>query len=578
MVSKVTTLRRTVASLAFSTMFALCLLCFWFPFSSSTSKASSEEPAAAAQGKVPAFKTTGGGTPSASSEVKVRTTIDSLVRNWLRVPTLEHSTVGLEIMELPSGKVMYSYNGAKRFTPASTAKAITTACAYDTFGPNFVYKTSVIAEGTISNSVLHGNLVIVPSQDPTLTKSQLGELIKQAVQQTARIDGKSPIAQIDGQVKLLTPVDLDRGFHQSWLVEDWGRYWMPVSSNLVLDENIANSGDLQLIENYRVIDAANTHGALFDVLLNSPDGPSWIFVDRANRALFTYRPHHPQAPKEPSYAVANPDDYNLTLVEGMVKQHGIKALNQPINFTSKENVYQLAQHCSEPLPKILTTCLHESDNLYAQQLLRTLGAQTIAQSKDAKNGSSAKKDDGMSLEDRGILAISRWLSKIGVPGQEIILFDGCGLCRKNGVSPHGLNLIMKHMAGEKVNGAFLQLLKANDESDSGKGAYRFKTGTMDSIRAMTGVLTTAGNENLAVTVMVNGHIPSVRNLRIAVSALISQLRVIRHIGAPAPKEMVGSPDDPNITISTHEPINVNMQALAKKPPAKHGRGRHRRRR
>ncbi len=522
-----------------------------------------------------------GASNSTAPGAKDRTTIDSLVRNWLRVPTLEHSVVGVEVMALPSGKIMYSYNGSKRFTPASTAKAITTACAYDLLGPNYTYKTTVIAEGTLSNTILHGNLVVIPSQDPTLTKGQLQELIKEAVQQTARIDGKSPISQIDGQVKVARQSNLDSGFHQSWLVEDWGRYWMPVASNLVVDENIANSGDLKLLDNYRIIEAANTHGALFDMLLSAPDGPSWVYIDRANRALFAYKPHNPKAPKEPSYAVANPDDYNLALIEWMVRRHGIRIVGQQINFTGKENVYQLAQHSSKPLAEILKTCLHESDNLYAQEILRTLGLHSLAQSKEKEqaaqgNGGTASSGD-IPLEDRGILEISRWLTKIGVPGQEIILFDGCGLCRKDGVSPHALNIIMKHMAGEKVNGGYLGLLKANDESGTGKGAYRYKTGTMDSIRAMSGVLTTAGGENLAVTVIVNGHTPSVRNLRIAVSALISQLRVLKHIGDGPYKEAPGAADDPSITTSTHEGVVMDTQALVRKAkPARHSKGRRRR--
>src|SRR5262249_3039299 len=160
-----------------------------------------------------------------------------------------------------SGKIMYSYNGVKRFTPASTAKAITTSCAYDTLGGAYTYKTIIIAEGTLSNTVLHGNLIVVPSQDPTLTRAQLAELVKEAVQATARLDGSSPISQIDGQVKLALPQEGDTGFHPSWLLEDWGRYWMPVSSSLVVEKNIANPGDLP--EGYRVMDAANTHGALF---------------------------------------------------------------------------------------------------------------------------------------------------------------------------------------------------------------------------------------------------------------------------------------------------------------------------
>jgi len=500
-------------------------------------------------------------------------TLDNLVRVWLRIPALEHSNVGLEIMELPTGKVLYSFNGSRRYTPASTVKAITCACAYDTLGGGFTYKTAVIAEGQINGTVLNGNLVIVPSQNPTFSRSQLANLIKDAVQATAKLTGGGAISEITGQVKLAPPQAVDLGFHQSWLVEDWGRHWMPVSSNLVLDRNLASPAELG--DAYRVIDAANTHGSLFNTLLTVPDGPTWIYLDRPNRVALTYKPKHPNAPQQPSFSMANPDDYNLALAEAMVRRHGIRIAGGNLVMTGNDRVYQLAQHESAPLSTIIKTCLHESDNLYAQQLLRTIG---FMQLKSETADKPQDKPSQLSLEARGLIAMSRWLSKNGVNGQEVILFDGCGLCRKNAVAPHALNMVLKHMAGEKVDGPYLGLLRQNDESSVGKGNYQFKTGTMDSVRAISGVLRTAGNQHLAVTIMVNGHTPSIRNLRIAQSALINQLRSIRHIGQSVPKEPAGSANDPNVTTSTHEKIVVDHSALNRAPkPAARKKARSKRR-
>lgn len=496
-------------------------------------------------------------------------TLDNLVRVWLKIPALEHSNVGLEIMELPTGKVLYSFNGNRRYTPASTVKAITAACAYDTLGGGYTFKTSIIAEGTITGTTLNGNLVIVPSQNPTFSRAQLQNLIKDAMQAIPRISGGGALTEITGQVKLAPTGAGDVGFHQAWLIEDWGRHWMPVSSNLVLDRNLASPGELG--DSYRVVDAVNTHGSLFDTLLNSPDGPTWVYIDRSAKTALTYRPRHPQAPKQPSFAMANPDEYNLALAEAMVRRHGVRIGGMDIPPSG--NTYQLATHESIPLSNIIKTCLHESDNLYAQQLLRTIGFQSLKA--EQANSKSPDKQSSMSLEARGLLAMSRWLAKIGVNGQEVILFDGCGLCRKNAVSPHALDTVFKHMGGEKVDGPYLNLLKQNDESSVGKGNYQFKTGTMESVRCIAGVLETAGRQHLAVTIMVNGHTPSIRNLRIAQSALINQLRSIKYIGKSIPKEPAGSPNDPNIVESTHEEVVIDHAAakrtvkpVAKKPRAK----------
>jgi hypothetical protein len=325
--------------------------------------------------------------------------------------------------------------------------------------------------------------------------------------------------------------------------------------------------------------------------------------------------------------MANPDDYNLTLVEAMVKRHGIKIHGQDVVLTANDRVYQLSQHSSAPLSQIIKTTLHQSDNLYAQQLLRTIGLHAMSGGRkpgadldniggrkpgadldniggrkpgadlnniggrkpgaDLNNiggrkpgadlhetetngkAQNSEKSNGLSLEARGLIALSRWLTKIGINGQEVILYDGCGLCRKNAVSPHALNMVLKHMAGEKCNGPYISLLKGNEEA--GKGGYQYKTGTMDSVRAISGVLTTAGNQHLAVTIMVNGHTPSIGSLRIAQNALINQLRAISHLGDAVAKVPPGAPNDANITESANLPVVVDHQALKRSPKPTHSK-------
>jgi len=265
--------------------------------------------------------------------------------------------------------------------------------------------------------------------------------------------------------------------------------------------------------------------------------------------------------------VSNPDDYAAAIVHSLLAQHGIRVVGQVIPMTGKENVYSLAQHHSKPIPEMLKTCLHKSDNLYAQQTLRALG---LAHVPTANNGQDKASENAMSLEDRGLNEVNRWLSKVGVPGHEAILFDGCGLSRKNSVSPHALNTVMKYMAGPNVAGPYLALLRGGDEA-----GYKYKTGTMDTVRAMTGVLTTVGGQNLAVTIMVDSHTPSVKSLRIAESALISQLRGIKQIGTSIPPVAAGAPDDENITETTHEPVVVAPQQAVKNRATKKSTSRKR---
>ncbi|MEZ4491617.1 MAG: hypothetical protein R3F51_28935, partial [Cyanobacteriota/Melainabacteria group bacterium] len=115
---------------------------------------------------------------------------------------------------------------------------------------------------------------------------------------------------------------------------------------------------------------------------------------------------------------------------------------------------------------------------------------------------------------------------------------------------------------------YLDLLRVNDESDKGRGSYKFKTGTMDGIRSISGILTTSGNQRLALTIMVNGHTPSIRNLSIAMSSLINQLRVIKNIGVELAPDPVASPQDSAVTENEETNVLVDTAALRAAPAKK----------
>ncbi len=61
---------------------------------------------------------------------------------------------GLELADSHTGKILYSYNSHKLFTPASNVKLLTTAFALTKLGPTFTVETKVVREG--ASLVLYG--------------------------------------------------------------------------------------------------------------------------------------------------------------------------------------------------------------------------------------------------------------------------------------------------------------------------------------------------------------------------------------------------------------------------------------
>lgn len=458
------------------------------------------------------------------TDAKPSSVIDcaSACRSWLGRADLLHSRVGVEVMELPSGKVVFESDGSRRSTPASTAKIITTSCIYDALGPNYVYHTRLVSNGVVNGTVLKGDLILETSQDPSLSRSDLMTLVKEA-----------GITLVEGRVLVSCPAEGHDNYAVSWLAEDFGQDWMPVSSNLVIDRNIAFISGLP--KQLRVSDSRGSGLAILETLMQSGIGTAWLSLDASSNIVTISRgiafgsngKIDSSIKKDGPYVVANPDAYNTAIFQSILNDQHVKTSMQAMvtrdNLKEGMSDYRtvLADHSSKPLSQIIRLCLHESDNLYAQQLLRTIALSDLNRAKTGKSSSKSSRLETRTLEERGLLKIGEWLSSLGVPGREVVLFDGCGLSRKDCITPHALNLVLKHMAAEADSAPYLELLRA---SGDGNNSYRFKTGAMDTVRAISGILVNNFNQTEAVTIMINGHTPSVKELRIALSDLIERLK------------------------------------------------------
>lgn len=424
--------------------------------------------------------------------------VEQIAKQWLQRPELQHSLVGLEIMDIPSGRVLFGHNARKRFVSASIAKVFSTAAAYDIFGGDYRYKTSIVGYGEIHNGKLTGPVTVIPSQDPSLSTQSLITMISGMSTKVNAIGGNVQVAHVPGGGDF---------FATENLIQDWGQDWMPASSDLIIDRNVALLKDLG--RGYPLVTLGSDHEsvAMTRTLLKGPWASAWVQFNRHNNTV-TF--HRPDGALQNEPVVANPTEYNAAIIRSLMKNHGIKISGKDVAATGSPIV--LAQDVSPPFAEIIKFCLEHSDNLYAQQLVRTIGTLPPINN----------KLEHASLEDRGLNRMSHWLATAcGVPLGEVILFDGSGLSRKDAVTPHSLNAVLRHMGGASGNGAYLNLLK--HEPDTMSKTFRYKTGAMDSVRSITGIVRTSSGQPIAVTAIINNHTLSVRELRNSLVSLVTRI-------------------------------------------------------
>src|SRR5581483_8137367 len=96
------------------------------------------------------------------------------IETILEQPDLARGFWGIEVASATSGKVLYSLNANKLFTPASNTKLFTTAAALALIGPNYKFRTTVETNGSLDKyGRLTGDVSLVGRGDPTLSGREL---------------------------------------------------------------------------------------------------------------------------------------------------------------------------------------------------------------------------------------------------------------------------------------------------------------------------------------------------------------------------------------------------------------------
>ncbi len=80
------------------------------------------------------------------------------------------------VMDAANGTVLEQREAQAGMPPASVAKAVTALYALARLGPEFRFRTRVLATGPVAAGVVQGDILLVGSGDPTLQTDQLGDL------------------------------------------------------------------------------------------------------------------------------------------------------------------------------------------------------------------------------------------------------------------------------------------------------------------------------------------------------------------------------------------------------------------
>jgi D-alanyl-D-alanine carboxypeptidase/D-alanyl-D-alanine-endopeptidase (penicillin-binding protein 4) len=416
----------------------------------------------------------------------------------------ETSAIGVQVVEVGSGGVAYSYGADEPRTIASNTKLFTTAAALDALGPGYLYETRLLLRGQVQQGVLHGDLGVVGAGDPSISGRSFDGDPYGAFRPWAHELAARGVRRVDGDVYL------DAGLFETLEIHpDWPRpqlaswYEAPVaalsfSDNCVLvrvwPRQQSGLARIELVPPVSLFQVVNS------ALTTSSRRRSHLTVTRhEDRLIVAGSIDRRSGPLEVWVTVPDPVRYfGLAMIDALA-QEGIAVEGRPRQVARLPGPVweRVAVYRSSLLDAIRIANKH-SQNFYAESLVKLLGARRC----------------GDGSWSGGVRAVGDFLAGIGVPAGAYHMVDGSGMSRADRFTPRAVTQLLRHMALHPWGEEFMQSLAgAGDVEGSLHGRmtappYRgnvfAKTGTIEGVSALSGYAKAASGKLYAFSILVNG--------------------------------------------------------------------------
>jgi D-alanyl-D-alanine carboxypeptidase/D-alanyl-D-alanine-endopeptidase (penicillin-binding protein 4) len=425
-------------------------------------------------------------------------------------PEFSRSRWGILIQPLSSTTTIYSRDAQKYFIPASNVKLLTTAAALQKLGADFRIKTSVY-------SGENGSLYVAGRGDPSIAEAQLKSLAQQLKQR-----GISQVNDLIGDDSYFQ----GNAVNPNWEWEDaQAGYGAPINSLMFNQNAIELILSPQAIgQPLKVTFAEPKLTNQWQIQNNSvtvgQNESEFVQVGREfdRPAIRVSGQLKAGAESESAYvAVVNPANNFLQHFQQALAAEGIAVKQALVASSSRNFTQELAQVESPPLAELVKETNRESNNVYAEVLLRLLGKVTGKMP-------VPQEDTG----EVGLKELKKVLTQLGVNPNSYILADGSGLSRHNLISPEALVQTLRLMANSPAASFYRASLPVAGESGTLKNRFttpnrvilQAKTGTLSGVSALSGYVEVPNYEPLVFSIIVNQSDLSAVKVRSAIDEIV----------------------------------------------------------
>jgi D-alanyl-D-alanine carboxypeptidase/D-alanyl-D-alanine-endopeptidase (penicillin-binding protein 4) len=431
--------------------------------------------------------------------------------------TWRGATWGVMVRSLDTGDTLFAVEAGEPLAPASNLKLLTTAAALRILGPDYRFRTYLLTEGTVKNGVLDGDLVLYGTGDPGISDRFYGgkdAVFELLIDQLVALGVHTVNGDLVGDASFLPGPLRPEGWHPSDLNDGFAG----AVSALSFNENVVS---------FRVIPGAVGSAPRVETI---PDHAGFEIVNTAQTVAADARPRLAILRDEPldpvrvegrllatsrdvwrEMTVPVPAHFAASVFRATLEDRGVTVLGGTRTVDARERsvvdgisapalgrrgARVLARHVSDPLSAYLAVVNKESNNLFAELVFRLLG----------------RTAGGVGSPAASANAVRTALGELGVDMSSVVQLDGSGLSAGSRVSAATFVDVIDRMSSSPVwNEYWGSLPEAGRRGEMGRmynttaaGNLRAKTGTIEGVSALTGLVRSRTGERLAFSLLVNG--------------------------------------------------------------------------
>lgn len=489
--------------------------------------------------------------PKPADREALRRTMEAVLQGT----NLKNARVTVQVRSLEDGSVVFSRDENELLNPASNVKLFTAAAALAKLGPEYRFETDFLVDQEFKDGKAK-TLYVRGRGDPSITTERLYGIVSDLLHNGLKEVGDIVVDDtwFDGERQ-------PPGFDQEWgdraylaptgaLSLNWNTVGVylrpaeepggkaavevePASDFFVIEGDVSTGNKTQ--RRFTVTSSVDK-----DRVRQKIEAKGVVPVDKGTWSVWK--------------KIDQPALYFGFTLKALLVQRGVKVKGRLSGGKTPFNQKLLFQAQSDTLDIVLKKLNKHSSNFVAEQLIKTLGAEG-----KGVPGSHPK----------GVEVVEDFLEReVGVARGSYVMKNGSGLNDANRFSAAQTNKLLVYMMEhfnvmpEFVGSVGIAgkdgTLKFRFEGSDAVGKLRAKTGTLETVSALSGYVQSVGGERFVFSIMVNDFpgragtvVPNIDALGTAIAASGSTGGPSAAVAALTPPSVVGPFEELKARLQTY---------------------------